>query len=100
MIRDEIEKVTADQILTAEHLASLSPNAVKLYLGVWKLMAERGESTVRAKDDLVSRRGRLLLQFIPAAQSELARAGLLILLPGANETSYEYVELDDSPELS
>jgi hypothetical protein len=95
MTRKEIEEITPESVLSEFHLAMLSQNAQKLYLAVWKIMAERGQTLVRASDDLVSVKSRVELKFIPAAQVELARSGLLELLPGDYETQYGYVEQDD-----
>jgi hypothetical protein len=93
--RKELEEITPESVLSEFHLAMLSPNAVKVYVAVWKFMSERNQTAVRVSDDAVSLKARVQVIFIPDAQRELAMAGLLELLPGDYETQYGYVEQDD-----
>lgn len=98
MTKAEIQAVTPEQILGEFHLEVLSPNAIKLYTGVWLVMRERNSTETWIPDDTVSRKSRLLLKYVPAAQSELARAGLLEMVPGDGQTRYQYVDIADESE--
>ena len=91
MINATANEETTLQPLSEFHLEMLSPNAAKLYQAIWLRMSSRNATTIMLDDAEASRRSRVLMQHIPAAQSELAKAGLFIMVPGINMTRYEFV---------
>ena len=78
-----------------QEMLSLSPNAQKVYCAVAHLLRDRNATSIWLDDAQVSRRAKVLIQFIGPAQSELARAGLLHLDPGETQTRYELVTTED-----
>mgnify|MGYP001477620190 CR=1 FL=1 len=85
------ETVATRQPLSEWHLEMLSPNAAKLYQTIWARMARKNLTTIVLDDAEASRRARVLMHHIPAAQSELARANLLEMSPGVGLTKYTFV---------
>lgn len=55
-------------------------------------MTFKNQTVIVVDNSEVSRRSRVLLQNIEAAQRELAQAGLLMIDPGTNSSRYEFVE--------
>jgi hypothetical protein len=84
------------QPLSEFHLEMLSANAAKLYEAVWSRMASKNVSEIWMDDTEASRRSRVALQFIGAAQSELARSGLFAMTPGLRQVKYEFVSDPDA----
>jgi hypothetical protein len=93
-----------DEILSPWNRETLSPNTTKLYTGLWYRMRNRGSAEIWLSDHQASRCGRLLIEYVPAARSELVNRGLLACTQGSGEWLYEYVEQadpegeDDSPQ--
>jgi hypothetical protein len=83
------------EYLNEGHIETLSPNAQKVYCAVAYLLKDRNATEIWLDDAQVSRRARVLIQFIGSAQSELARAGLLHLVPGDNQTKYALAYADE-----
>lgn len=83
--------VNVDELLSPWHREILSTEAQKLYCAVWGVMKDRNAQSTWMDDAQASRRSRVLIQYIPGAQSELVRAGLMHLKPGENQTKYEFV---------
>ena len=83
---------TPEEVLNDWYRSTLSPNAIKLYEAVWLRMASRGATVVSLSNDDASRRARVTLQHLPAAQSELFNAGLLLMDPGTHTTQYTFVD--------
>jgi hypothetical protein len=88
----------AEEILSEFHIEMLSLNAVKMYVAIWNYMASRNVTCVSMDDAEASRRSRVLLQHITAAQSELASANLMLLIPGERQTRYTFVADPDDPD--
>jgi hypothetical protein len=59
-------------------------------------MGSRNATEIWLTDEDASCRARVLLKDIPAAQSELATARLMELVPGDGQTRYTFV---DDPDL-
>ena len=91
----EVRQLTAEEILSEYHRQLLSPSAVRLYVAVWFRMGSRNATEVWLTDEDASCRARVLLEDIPAAQSELAKARLMEIVPGDGQTRYTFV---DDPE--
>jgi hypothetical protein len=72
-MQSEVRQLTAEDILSEYHRKLLSPNAVRLYVAVWFRMGSRNATEIWLTDEDASCRARILLQDIPAAQSELAK---------------------------
>jgi hypothetical protein len=94
-MQSEVRQLTAEEILSEYHRKLLSPNAVRLYVAVWFRMGSRNATEIWLTDEDASCRARILLQDIPAAQSELAKARLMEIVPGDGQTRYTFV---DDPE--
>jgi|ERR1700730_4478313 len=94
-MQSEVRQLTAEDILSECHRKLLSPNAVRLYVAVWFRMGSRNATEIWLTDEDASCRARILLQDIPAAQSELAKATLMEIVPGDGQTRYTFV---DDPE--
>ena len=92
-----VRQLTAKDILSEYHRQLLSPGAVRLYVAVWFRMGSRNATEVWLTDQDASCRARILLKDIPAAQSELAKARLMEIVPGDGQTRYTFV---DDPGLS
>jgi hypothetical protein len=92
--RDRIEATTPEQIMYPEDLAMLSPAAIRLFCGLWRIMAERQQSAVRLPDETASIRGRVLMKDLQDAKDELVRVGLLTILSTEKKDvmSYQYNE--------
>jgi hypothetical protein len=88
----EVRQLTAEEILSEYHRQLLSPSAVRLYVAVWFRMGSRNATEVWLTDEDASCRARVLLEDIPAAQSELANARLMELVPGDGKTRYTFVD--------
>jgi hypothetical protein len=84
-------EVDPNEILSAWHREILSSNATQLFTAVWYKARNSGQKTVWLGDAEASQRARILIQYIPGAQSEIARAGLMHLVPGENQTRYELI---------
>jgi hypothetical protein len=80
-----------NQYLSEFHQEMLSLNAQKVFCTVAYLLRDRKQTSIWLTDAEVSRRSRVLIQYIPGTQSELARAGLMHLEPGLNAVRYELV---------
>jgi hypothetical protein len=74
------------EYLNEWHQQTLSEHAQKVFCTVAHLLKDRNAISLWLDDAQVSRRARVLIQFIPNAQSELACSGLLHLVPGENQT--------------
>jgi hypothetical protein len=96
MTRQELEAITPESVLSEFHIAMLTPYAVKVYLAVWRIMAERSQTAVQASDEVISIKARVPMRLIAAARSELSHAGLLELTPDDKEVLYRYVESEES----
>ena len=94
-MQSEVRQLTAEDILSEYHRKLLSPNAVRLYVAVWFRMGSRNATEIWLTDEDASCRARILPQDIPAAQSELAQATLMEIVPGDGQTRYTFV---DDPE--
>ena len=94
-MQSEVRQLTAEEILSEYHRKLLSPNAVRLYVAAWFRMGSRNATEIWLNDEDASCRARILLQDIPAAQSELAKARLMEIVPGDEQTRYTFV---DDPE--
>jgi hypothetical protein len=94
-MQSEVRQLTAEDILSECHRKLLSPNAVRLYVAVWFRMGSRNATEIWLTDEDASCRARILLQDIPAAQSELAKTTLMEIVPGDGQTRYTFV---DDPE--
>jgi hypothetical protein len=95
-MQSEVRQLTAEDVLSEYHRKLLSPNAVRrLYVAVWFRMRSRNATEIWLTDEDASCRARILLQDIPAAQSELAKATLMEIVPGDGQTRYTSV---DDPE--
>jgi hypothetical protein len=86
------------EILPACYHQELSPAAISLYVWVWNRFAYKGMTTMWANDEEAATRSRMPLSMLAGAQSELARAGLLIMIPGDGQTQYTFVEDPDNPD--
>ena len=80
-MQSEVRELTAEEILSECHRKLLSPNAIRLYVAVWFRMRSRNAMEIWLTDEDASCRARILLKDIPAAQSELAKARLMELVP-------------------
>ena len=87
-MQSEVRQLTAEEILSEYPRKLLSPNAVRLYVAAWFRMGSRNATEI-------SCRARILLQDIPAAQSELAKARLMEIVPGDGQTRYTFVDDPD-----
>jgi hypothetical protein len=87
-----------NQYLSEFHQEMLSLNAQKVFCTVAYLLRDRKQESIWLTDAEVSRRARVLIQFIPAAQSEIARAGLMHLEPGLNAVKYELITEDEATQ--
>jgi hypothetical protein len=76
----------------------LSENAQKVYDSITWLLKDRKQTAIWLDDAQLSRRARVLIQFIPGAQSELAKSGLMHMEPGLNQVKYELVTSEDEAE--
>ena len=94
-MQSEVRQLNAAGILSEYHRKLLSPNAVRLYVAVWFRMGSRNATEIWLTDEDASCRARILLQDVPAAQSELAKAKLMEIVPGDGQTRYAFV---DDPE--
>lgn len=83
---------TLEDILSPAHLEVLSHNAAQVYRTIFMTMTFKNQTVIVVDNSEVSRRSRVLLQNIEAAQRELAQAGLLMIDPGTNSSRYEFVE--------
>ena len=88
---DQQTQVTPIQPLSEFHLEMLSQNAVKLYQAVWSRMSRLSTTVVVLNNAEASRRSRVLMLHLGAAQSELASANLFLMAPGGSATRYEFV---------
>jgi len=70
-------------------LEMLTPNGAKVYRTVSSRMVQLNVSSLWISDAELSRRARVVLQNIGAAQSELARVGAFIMTPGIAQVRYE-----------
>ena len=86
-----LKTLTIEQILPQFYRQTLSPAAVRLYSTVWFRMAYSNADETWLSDADASIKSRIVLKDIPAAQSELARSGLLRMVPGNGQTKYEFV---------
>lgn len=55
-------------------LSLISANAARVYKAVWEEMSHKNKTELWLSDSDVSRRSRVMIQFIPACQSELLSA--------------------------
>jgi hypothetical protein len=85
-----------NQYLSEFHQEMLSLNAQKVFCTVSYLLRDRKQESIWLTDAEVSRRARVLIQFIGPAQSELARVGLLHMEPGLNQVKYELITEDEA----
>jgi hypothetical protein len=76
----------------------LSQNAQIVYVTVMHLLKDRKQTAIWLTDAEVSRRARVLIQFIGPAQIEIARAGLLHLEAGLNAVKYELITEDEATQ--
>jgi hypothetical protein len=83
-----------EEILSLWHLEILSKDAVKLFVAVWEKMHERNITEIWMDDVIASRRARVALKDIPAAQSELARARLFGMIPGIAKVRYTFEDTE------
>jgi hypothetical protein len=74
------------------HQETLSLNAQKVFCAIAYLLKDRNAESLWLDDAQVSRRARVLIQYVPGAQSELAKAGLLHMEPGITQTKYELAD--------
>jgi hypothetical protein len=72
--------------------------AQKVFCAVAHLLKDRKQTYIWLDDAQVSRRSRVLIQFIPGAQSEIARAALMHLEPGLNSVKYELITEDEDSQ--
>jgi hypothetical protein len=87
--------IDIDQILSPWHREILSGPAQKLYEAVWHQMRIKCVTTIWLNDIEASRRARVLIQFIPAARTELIDGGLVECQQGIRQWSYTYLEQGD-----
>jgi hypothetical protein len=85
-------QVEPEQILSLWNREILSANAVKMYTAVWFRMRNSNSAQVWMSDEDISRRARLLIQFVPSARLELAKARLLECKQGNQDWLYSYQE--------
>ena|ERR1700730_10606125 len=84
--------VDVSEFLNEFHQQMLSLPAQKIFCTIAHLLKDRKQTAIWLDDAQISRRARVLIQFVGPAQSELARSGLLHLVPGENQTRYELIE--------
>lgn len=82
---------TVSEYLNEWYQETLSQHAQKVYCSIAYLLKDRNQKEIWLDDAQVSRRARVLIQFIGPAQSELVRSGLMHLVPGENQTRYELI---------
>jgi hypothetical protein len=90
--------LTNTEILGEFYCAVLSQPAQKLYCAIWHMMATKQATELWLPDAEASTRSRVLIQHIPAAQSELANGGLMLLVPGVTQVHYRFVEDPSDPD--
>jgi len=90
--------VDVSEYLNEFYQQMLSQPAQKVYCAVAHLLKDRKQTSIWLDDAQVSRRSRVLIQYIPGAQSEIARAGLMHLEPGLNAVKYELVTEDEAAQ--
>ena len=84
--------VDENQILSSLHREILSEPAQKLFVAIWFKVHNTGRTTIWMADAEASRCARVLIELIPGAQIELARAGFVHMSPGERQTSYELID--------
>jgi hypothetical protein len=85
------QRAAIKEHLSEFHQQRLSLPAQIVFVTVLQLLLDRNAESIWLGDAEVSRRARVLIQFIGPAQTELAQAGLLHLVPGENQTRYELI---------
>jgi hypothetical protein len=90
------QRAAIDEHLSESHQEMLSLPAQIVYCTVLQLLKYRNAQSIWMNDAEISRRSRVLIQFIPGAQTELARAGLLFLTPGEKQVRYELITENDA----
>jgi hypothetical protein len=85
------QRTAIKKYLNEWHQQTLSQHAQIVFVTVAHLLKDRKQESIWLGDAEVSRRARVLIQFIHAAQSELAKAGLMHMIPGENQTRYELI---------
>jgi hypothetical protein len=79
-------------------VSQLSENGQKVYRAIMQALTHRNVKSIWMADREISRRSRVFIQNISAAQSELQRAGLLHLEPGLKHVRYEFLGLDEAAQ--
>ena len=98
MIDPKTQVVTPEDILSEFHCELLSQNAKQLYVAAWTAMQNAQSTFITLDDAKMSIRSKISLKNLGKAQSEIASANLLAMVPGANWTRYEFVSDPDDPE--
>lgn len=82
------------EILPEKYLRLLGTQAKRLYAAIWNRLAMRGLNSMWMTDAEVIRRSRINPAMIDEIRSELCRAGLMHIVPGAVQNKYEICDPD------
>jgi hypothetical protein len=89
---------TIDRILAPEVFEQLSPSARRIYAGIWNSANWKGTNPIWLDDDEVCTRAKVPVQLMNRIQSELVRQGLLHIVLGSANTSYEVIDPDQTQD--